>query len=384
MSSDSNQHKQWDNVLSGKSYPNANSELEQKAHRTRQVILWNAAKTANHISPQQAQQIYAHIFYENQKRKRSRTIKYTAIVVFSLLFAYLLFHYFYIKLTPANREVPLTNINSLNQPLNSAGVDEVISSLPYMIEVPAGSFQMGCQSGWDDALGGCRNNEKPAHHVTIKKFALAKYETTVGQFKQFINETNYLTTAEKQNRGCTIQNKDEEWVMSREHNWRNSGFKQTDKHPVVCISWNDAHAYIDWLSKKTAKAYRLPAEAEWEYAARSGKATAFFWGESANRHFVNYRGMEGDDKWQYTSPVGLFSGNGFDLYDMSGNAWEWVEDCWRENYKSECKNPQLRTRRGGGWDNYPLNIRSAYRNHGGKADRSYLYGFRVAHDLEQN
>ena len=375
MSLDSNEKKQWDDVLSGKSYPKRNNELEQKAHRTRQVILWNAAKTAHAISPQQAQQVYTHVFYENQKRKRNKKIKYATILIFSLLLVYLLFHYF---------SPPLTNINSLNQSLKSTGVDEIMSSLPYMIEVPAGSFQMGCQAGWDDALGGCRNNEKPAHQVTIKKFALAKYETTVGQFKQFINETNYLTTAEKQNSGCTIQNKGGEWFVSRDHNWRNTGFKQTDKHPVVCISWNDAHAYIDWLNKKTAKAYRLPTEAEWEYAARSGKATAFFWGESANRHFANYRGMEGDDKWQYTSPVGFFSGNRFGLSDMLGNAWEWVEDCWRDNYKSECKNPQLRTRRGGSWDNYPLNIRSAYRNYGDKVDRSYLYGFRIAHDLEQN
>ncbi len=383
MSSEDDQEKQWGDILSGKSYPNRNNDVEQKAHRTRQVILWDAAKTANHITPLEAQQIYEEVYHQHQKRKRNKAIKHTIITVFFLSISYLLFQY-YIKYTTQNNLVSSVNIGLLNQSIKSAGVPELMTLRPYMIEVPAGSFQMGCQIGWDDALGGCRRNEKPAHNVTIKKFALAKYETTVGQFKLFVKETRYLTTAEKQSRGCTIQNKDEEWIVSREHNWKKPGFKQTDKHPVVCISWNDAHAYIDWLSKTTAQTYRLPTEEEWEYAARSGKATAFFWGESPNRHFANFRGIEGEDTWEHTAPVGLFGGNWFDLYDMSGNAWEWVEDCWHENYKNECKNQQLRTRRGGGWDNNPLNIRSAYRNKGGKADRSYLYGFRVAHDLKQD
>jgi len=380
MSSEKDQQAQWDKILSGKTYPDENCELEQKAHRTRQVILWGDAKKASHLSPLQAEQIYHNAFSEYQKRKRRKRINYSLMTLLVLLLSYAVLHYFY------KGKMVIADSNQLNTStpisIKTVGVLEKITRYPYMIEVPEGSFLMGCQAGWDDVLGGCKENEKPAHSVKIKKFALAKYETTVGQFKQFVNATHYQTTAERQSRGCTLQNKEGQWIVSRQHNWKNPGFQQTDNHPVVCISWEDAHAYIRWLSQTTDKSYRLPSESEWEYAARGGKATAFFWGESADRHFANFRGIEGNDQWQYTSPVGAFGGNGYDLYDMAGNAWEWVEDCWRENYKSECKNQQLRTRRGGGWDNYPLNIRHAYRSKDGKIARSYLYGFRVAHDLE--
>ena len=150
---------------------------------------------------------------------------------------------------------------------------------------------------------------------------------------------------------------------------------------MVCISWEDANAYINWLNQKTGKYYRLPTEEEWEYAARAGKATAYYWGSIPNRNHANFLGIKDRDKWEFTSPVGSFTGNSFGLYDIAGNAWEWTSSCWRMTYDDQCKNKNIYVRRGGGWDNDKKNIRSSYRSRDHKIARSYLYGFRVAHDL---
>jgi formylglycine-generating enzyme required for sulfatase activity len=277
-----------------------------------------------------------------------------------------------------------------NLPLvtNTASPPQTISDIPEMMKIPAGQFIMGCSSGWDDAIGGCRDNEFPAHKVDIKAFELGKYEVTVGQFKRFTEETSYLTTAEKNQQGCTIADPQHQgnWIIDKTKNWRNPGFAQTANHPVVCISWMDIKTYIEWLNQKTQQHYRLPTEEEWEYAARGGKVTAFYWGSQPSHNFANSQGKEGADHWEFTSPVGQFAGNGFGLHDMAGNVWEWTDSCWKPDYQpanqsnqQDCNNTDsLKVRRGGGWDNLPPSIRAAYRSYGSALERSYLYGFRIA------
>ena len=261
------------------------------------------------------------------------------------------------------------------------------NQVPEMLMIPAGSFVMGCNTGWDDIIGGCRDNEYPAHPVDVAAFELSRHEITVGQFKHFIDATGYKTTAEKFSQGCVIKNtKKSGWKLSKKHNWKNVGFPQTDVHPVVCISWIDTQHYIQWLNKLTGNHYRLATEEEWEYAARANQVTAFYWGNKANRNFANYSGVGDGDSWQYTSPVGQFSSNAFGLHDMSGNAWEWVNDCWRKDYQTprvtNCNGKNAsKTRRGGSWDNIPPSIRSAFRSEGKAIDRSQVYGFRIAHDI---
>lgn len=179
---------------------------------------------------------------------------------------------------------------------------------------------------------------------------------------------------------------------------------QGDDHPAVCVSWNDAQAYVAWLRKRTGKPYRLPSEAEWEYAARARAATAYPWGDTASRAYANYGAetccserADGADRWLYTSPVGSFPPNAFGLYDMVGNAWQWVQDCYAESYATapldgSAVDPatcQFRVLRGGTWGDPPRLIRPAFRNWAPPPRwpsaweyRSGGVGFRVARSLD--
>ncbi len=150
---------------------------------------------------------------------------------------------------------------------------------PNMLLIPDGITQMGCSTGWDDVVGGCRSNEYPAHPVTIRPFEISQHEVTYSQFKKFTEDTGFVTEAEIENRGCVHKDTNtpgQPFVMNPELNWRNPGYEQNDNFPVTCISWVDTQEYIAWLNEKTGEAYRLPTEAEWEHAARGGKATAYF------------------------------------------------------------------------------------------------------------
>ena len=185
--------------------------------------------------------------------------------------------------------------------------------------------------------------------------------------------------------------------------WRNPGYAQDDTHPVVCVSWEDASAYARWLGEKTGKAYRLLTEAEWEYAARAGTATARFWGDDAKRSCDNANGADlaakaevpgaadwpvaaCNDRFAYTAPVGSYRANAFGLHDMLGNVWEWTQDCWNANYSGapadgsawatgDCS---LRAVRGGSWEDAPVGLRAAYRVGSPTVIRVYIRGFRVA------
>ncbi|WP_022954665.1 formylglycine-generating enzyme family protein [Leucothrix mucor] len=264
---------------------------------------------------------------------------------------------------------------------------------PNMLPIPGGEMVMGCSVGKDDIVG-CRDTEYPAHLVTVKSFEIAQHEVTVAQFRQFILETDYLTDSEKELVGCVSLNLNQgkpSWYMDPEYSWHSSRFEMSEESPVVCISWDDTQAYIKWINAKTGRQYRLPTGAEWEYAARAGSSTAFAWGDRPRRKFANYKGVGGADRWRYSSPVGSFPPNAFNLYDMAGNVWEWVEDCWHERYDgapkdgsawlTQCDKLNTRTRRGGAWDTVEASVRPAIRSKGGENDRSYVYGFRLAHDF---
>ncbi|MCA9469905.1 MAG: formylglycine-generating enzyme family protein, partial [Nitrospira sp.] len=226
---------------------------------------------------------------------------------------------------------------------------------PDMVQIPDGEFQMG------DAEGLGREAEKPVRPVKIASFQLSQHEVTFDEYDQFVK-----LTADSYNP------RDETWGRGR--------------RPVINVSWDDAQAYAAWLSQATGKLYRLPTEAEWEYAARSGSKQETWAGTSDESELANYAVY----KTNQTAEVGSKQANGFKLKDMSGNVWEWVEDCWHENYKDapdngrawleggDCGEPVIR---GGGWINSnPVDLRSSYRYWYATVDRNYDIGFRLAQD----
>ena len=276
------------------------------------------------------------------------------------------------------------------------GFDEMPGPFPNMLLIGGGMIQMGCAKGWDDAPGGCRNSEYPSHTANVETFEIAQHEVTVGQFAKFVESTGYVTDAEKESKGCVHKDLDTDghpYVMNPEYSWKQPGYEQNEGYPVSCVSWNDAQAYIAWLSQETKTVYRLPSEAEWEHAARGGKSTAYFWGSVASHDQANYSGVGGLDKWEFASPVGRFPANKFSVQDTAGNLWEWVQDCWHKNYnhapsdgsawETDCHGSHFRVRRGGAWDANVIGIRTAIRSRGAEGDRSHVYGFRVARDWQK-
>jgi len=233
-----------------------------------------------------------------------------------------------------------------------------LPSEPEMIDILAKdskpvSFTMGCKEGRDDVEGGCDSDEKPAHKVTLTKpYKLAKTEVTVSQFRAFVEATGYKTTAEEKGSCWSWA---DGWKEVKGNSWRKLGFEQGEDHPVACVSWDDAQAYVDWLKKETQNPYRLPTEAEWEYAARGGKESAYPWGQSIGKNNANCSGDLCGDKFEYTSPVDSFAANPFGLKDMHGNVWEWVSD-WYGGYAAQPQqDPKgsssgiFRVLRGGAW-----------------------------------
>ena len=266
-----------------------------------------------------------------------------------------------------------------------------------MVAIPGGTFRMGDMSGEGvDA-------ERPVHSVTVPAFKLGKYEVTVGQFRRFVEATGHRTDAERNadgNAGCYSNTSGDEWDWVSGRSWRNPGFSVGDDHPAVCVSWNDAQAFIEWLAAQTGKAFRLPTEAEWEYAARAGSTTKYHFGNSESQlcRYGNHADSSTDFSWRNescsdgvgkrTAEVGRYQPNSYGLYDMHGNVWEWAQDCWNDSYAGaptdgrawELGDCSLRVGRGGSWDASPRSLRSASR---GRAPRSARYnrlGFRLAQD----
>jgi Uncharacterized conserved protein len=254
---------------------------------------------------------------------------------------------------------------------------------PEMVEIPTGEFTMGCDGKRDDVEGGCSDDEKPAHKVKISTFKLAKTEVTVAQFRAFVDATGYKTTAEEKG-SCWSLDAKGSWSDVKGNSWRKLGFKQDDDHPVACVNWDDAQAYVDWLKKETQQPYRLPTEAEWEYAARGGKEGAYPWEQSIGKNNANCLGDLCGDKFEYTSPVGSFAENPFGLKDMHGNVWEWVSD-WKGAYAAEpqqdpkgASSGTHRVLRGGSWDSDGRFVRSAFRDDRTPDARNNVIGFRPA------
>ncbi len=264
-----------------------------------------------------------------------------------------------------------------------------------MVKIKGGCFQMG------DVFSDVPSSEKPVHEVCLDDFYLNKYEVTVGEFREFFRDTGYRTEAEQQD-GCHSWVGDGTEEKIREHNWSKTGFFQTDRDPVVCITWNDTYEYIKWLNKKEGRNYRLPTEAEWEYAARSGgKGYQYSWGnngpagniadENAKKELAGLAIWEGYlDGHPYTAPVGSYRPNEAGIYDMSGNVYEWVFDWQEDNYyaNSPVNNPKgpdkgkYKILRGGAWDLQPDTARTTSRYWNIAGARAVCMGFRLAHPVE--
>jgi formylglycine-generating enzyme required for sulfatase activity len=269
---------------------------------------------------------------------------------------------------------------------------------PEMVVVPAGSFVMGSPEGEQ----GRSADEGPQHVVAIARpFAAGKFEVTVDQFAAFVKDSQYDAGTKCQ----TLE--DGKSGLKDGRSWRDPGYPQTGAHPVACVSWNDAKAYLDWLSKKTGKDYRLLSEAEWEYAARAtttgGPGTRYTFGDDDNTmcHYGNVADKTArqtipgatawttypcSDGYAYAAPVGIFAANAFGLYDVHGNVWEWTEDCYNNSYSGapaggapwasgDCEH---RVIRGGMWGSSPPNVRTARRFKDQISTRTQNIGFRVA------
>ena len=227
--------------------------------------------------------------------------------------------------------------------------------MPEMVVIPAGSFRMGCVSGID-----CIDSQKPVHSVRIASFELSKYEVTFEEYDAFTDATGRERAD------------DEGWGRGR--------------RPVINVSWDDAVAYTQWLSEQTGENYRLPSEAEWEYAARAGSTTQYSWGNDIGVNRANCIGCGSQWDGKQTAPVGSFNANRWGLYDMHGNVEEWVQDCWNRNYEGapddgsawESGGCYYRFLRGGSWFVRPWFLGSANRSWLSTLFRYYYIGFRVA------
>lgn len=272
---------------------------------------------------------------------------------------------------------------------------------PEMVVIPPGDYNMGTSDKEivvDDQFPRwprtqAVHNEQPQHKVSINKpFAIGKFPVTKGEFAFFVKTTGYVTSL-----GCILF-RSHKYPFSIISNWNSPGFDQSDQDPVVCVNWEDANAYIIWLnshfgnqdSTGISGPYRLPSEAEWEYAARAGSQTSRWWGNELGKNNADCEvcGSQWDAKG--TAPVGSFNPNPFGLYDVLGNAAQLTQDCWNENYDHAPSQGQSwttgdcgqRVTRGGSWSGAQWVIRSATRFRLSTTQRINLDGFRVVKELQ--
>lgn len=275
------------------------------------------------------------------------------------------------------------------------------AACPQMVVVPAGRFVMGFDGGEEG------RPEGPRRAVTIAKpFALGRFEVTHAQYAEFVAATGHDSGP-----GCygpLQEGASGAWTWYDTATWRDpsggSGLRPAADEPVVCVSWSDAQAYVAWLSTRTGQRYRLPTEAEWEYAARAGSSSEFPWGDAADAGcaWANVYDASARDVSRRTAPancrdrhpgvasVGAYPANAFGLHDMIGNVWEWTQDCYVAPYPAEPVDGravevsgrcELRTVRGGSWRSHMFRQRSSWRGRDPQDRKSDIFGFRVARDL---
>lgn len=290
------------------------------------------------------------------------------------------------------------------------------------VHVPAGEFLMGSDEATETLVQAFPHadrerlaelvDEQPVHRVRITRdFWLGAHEVTVGQFRQFVEASGYVPESVRDGTGAYGFNPNYDPAHTERgdlfegrdprYSWAHTGFAQTERHPVVNVTWNDANAMARWLTEREGVTYRLPTEAEWEYAARAGTRTRFPAGDApevllqtantfdreAALRWPRWREQAGagSDGFAFTAPVGSFAPNAFGLHDMIGNAWEWVADWYGEDYYAASPdtdpqgpaNGEVRARRGGSWHSWPLYARVAYRNYNTPQSRHVLGGFRL-------
>ena len=280
---------------------------------------------------------------------------------------------------------------------------------PEMVSISGGTYSMGCSRGDNQ----CEAYEKPAHSVNVASYTISVTEVTVGQFDQFVTDTGYATDAERNaggNAGCFvwsdnggISRSSARWSWEDDKNWRNPGYQQSANHPVTCISWNDANNYANWLAAKTGRDYALPSEAQWELAARASSSGP--WGSAlSSAELCDYANVADKShsstgsKWNnrvnctdyhwFSAPVASYKANNFGLFDMQGNAWEWVADIWNNSFSGSQVNGAAnaqgsqneRVLRGGSWDSGTKRARISSRSKAGATGRAAMTGFRLVLD----
>jgi formylglycine-generating enzyme required for sulfatase activity len=298
----------------------------------------------------------------------------------------------------------------------SAGPKTFSNSLGMtFVRIEPGSFEMGTSDSQLDKLvelvGGSKEvylDEAPRHRVEITRpFYLGRHEVTVGQFRRFVDATGYKTDAEKNAMGGLGWDEvNLQFPRDPRYGWRDAGFPQTDDHSVMNVSWNDARAFAEWLSRTEGVTYRVPTEAEWEYASRAGSESIYPDGDSPSRLtemanladasaktiFTSWRTASGDDGQIYTAPVGTYPANAWGLHDMLGNVWEWCEDDYDARYYAspDASKPDplnlaklgYKSLRGGGWIDNPGNCRPAHRYAREPYYQDFNLGFRLATSRE--
>ena len=256
---------------------------------------------------------------------------------------------------------------------------------PAMIALAGGPFVMGSPRGEGEST------ERPQKVVALPPFWLSQFEITVGQFRAFVEDSGYRPKG-----GCYVWTKAGKMRKSGAASWEAPGYEITDRSPVACVNWADANRYVEWLNEKTPGNYRLASEAEFEYAARAGQSSAYFFGDPQNAcAAVNAAADDSRFRWRNSTctdgvrtvaAVGTFPQNAFGLGDMIGNLWEWTADCWSGSHKGAKGDGRARTGgscesrvlRGGSWDDPLKNLRSAYRVGIPASRRQGNVGFRVA------
>lgn len=264
-----------------------------------------------------------------------------------------------------------------------------------MVIMHPDSFVMGSP----DAEAGRFEDEGPQHTVTLTRaFLVSRAPITRAEYEAFVRATKRSDAT-----GCASMSAEGKWVKTSSLGWNNPGFEQTAEHPVVCVSWEDAGAYARWLAGKTGRSYRLLTEAEFEYMARAGSATAFAWGASdqdmcahangfdasARKIYPDWPAAPCDDGYAHTAPVHAFPPNAFGVYGAVGNVFQWTEDCFLEGGYAgaptdgsarTAESCQVRVIRGGSWLNSARGLRAAMRDRDRPSDRYTNVGFRVARE----